>query len=269
MTWIITFILGALVGSFLNCVIYRLEKKEGFVKGRSYCPHCKNTIEPRDLVPIISFIMLKGRCRSCQGKISLQYPLTEAIIGVIFVIILLFQQDRVIFGIFGILETAYLLLMFCLMAIIFIYDLKHYLIPDEAIFFAIGTTVAWHLISVAAGAATLLDILPFVFSGIGASGFFLAIFLFSKGTWMGFGDVKLTLFMGLFLGYPGIVVALFSSFMSGAIIGSVMVLLKKKEVKSEIPFAPFLILGTVASFFWGDAMLGWYLNFFSINALIF
>jgi prepilin signal peptidase PulO-like enzyme (type II secretory pathway) len=91
------------------------------------------------------------------------------------------------------------------------------------------------------------------------------IFTASKGTWMGFGDVKLALFLGLFLGYPGILVALFSSFILGAIIGSVVVLLKKKKMRSEIPFAPFLVSGTILAFFWGGSMLEWYLNILLIN----
>ncbi len=264
MTWILTFIFGALVGSFLNCVIHRLEVNEGFVKGRSYCPKCGKTISAIDLIPIVSFILLKGRCRNCGERISWQYPVVELATGSIFVAIMLLGGPE---GFLGTLETTYFLAIFSLMILMFVYDLKHYLIPDEAVFAAIGATIAWHGVLVASGISSIGEVLPFLLSGLGASGFFLAIFTISKGTWMGFGDVKLALFMGLFLGHPGTLVALFSAFMSGAIIGSAMVLLKKKGIKSEIPFAPFLIFGTVLAFFWAGPMVSWYLNLLSINAL--
>lgn len=269
MIWIITFISGALIGSFINCVIHRLETKEGFVKGRSYCPYCKKEIDYRDLVPVLSFLLLRGKCRNCGKKISWQYPLVEIATGVIFTLILFSQQSKEIIGFFGRLEMSYLFLVFCLMIIIFIYDLRHYLIPDEAIFTAIGIVSIWHIGSLLTGIITFSEILSFLLSGIGASGFFLTIFLISKGAWMGFGDVKLALFMGLFLGYPKIIVALFSSFMLGAIIGTIMVLFKKKGIKSEIPFAPFLIFGTIFAFFLGETIFLWYFNFFLMNVFNF
>ncbi len=247
------------MGSFLNCLIYRLEVKEGFVKGRSYCPHCKETIKAIDLIPIFSFLFLKGRCRYCNKRISIQYPLVETATGIIFTIIAFFQLNE------GVLEISYLFLIFSLMIIIFVYDLKHYLIPDEVIFTAIGAALIWHGTLFLSGTISLPELISFLLSGIGAAGFFLMIFTASKGTWMGFGDIKLALFLGLFLGYPGILVALFSSFILGAIIGSVVVLLKKKKMRSEIPFAPFLVLGTILAFFWGGSMLEWYLNILLIN----
>ncbi len=264
MIWISAFIFGALMGSFLNCVIHRLEVNEGFVKGRSYCPKCKKTISAVDLIPIVSFVLLKGRCRECGERISWQYPIVEAATGSLFVTVILLRGTG---GLLGTLEIAYFLAIFSLMVLMFVYDLKHYLIPDEAVFAAISATIAWHGVLFISGIVSFTETVPFFLSGLGASGFFLAIFTISKGAWMGFGDVKLALFMGLFLGYPGILVALFSAFMSGAIMGSAMVLLNKKGIKSEIPFAPFLIFGTILAFFWGGPMVDWYLNLLSINAL--
>ncbi len=262
MILILAFIFGATIGSFLNCVIYRLETNEGFVTGRSHCTRCGETIRARDLVPIFSFIFLKGRCRYCRAVISFQYPLVEIATGLAFISILIFQRNE---GIFAVAETVFFLLIFCLMIIMFVYDLRHYLIPDEAVFTAIGATFLWYGGLFIVGITSFPVVIGYFLSGMGAAGFFLAIFLISKGVWMGFGDVKLALFMGLFLGFPEILVALFSSFMSGAIIGLVMVFLKKKKIKSEIPFAPFLILGTVLAFFWGNEILEWYLNLLSIN----
>ncbi len=250
MIWFIIFLFGLLIGSFLNCLIYRLENDQDFIKGRSYCPHCRKFINFYDLIPILSFLWLRGRCRNCSQKISFQYPLVELATGLIFVLI--FQRGDL--GLWGILETTYLLAIFSLLMVIFVYDLKHYLIPDSAIFTAIGLSLIWVISQTLTNRLTLVDFSFFLLSGIAAAGFFLVFFLLSQGTWLGFGDVKMALFMGLFLGYPEIIVALFSSFTIGAIIGLIMVLLKKKEMKSEVPFGPFLILGTTLAFFWGGAL---------------
>ncbi len=257
---ILIFIFGTLIGSFLNCVIYRLEEGEEFIKGRSYCPHCKETIGSFDLIPIISFLLLKGRCRKCKKKISIQYPLVELFTGSLFLLFFLLYANPI----FGIFDFLYYFFILSLMVIVFVYDFKHYLIPNEVTFSAIGATVIWH-VAISVFKHDITIIYPFIFSALGAGAFFLSIFLISKGRWMGFGDVKLVFFMGLFLGMPKILTALFISFMSGAIIGSVAVIAKKKGIKSEIPFGPFLMSGTIIAFFWGESILNWYLNFLSIN----
>ncbi len=262
MLWILAFIFGTLVGSFLNCVIHRLEKNEGFVKGRSYCPKCGRTISAIDLIPIISFILLGGRCRGCGDKISWQYPIVETATGILFVAVILFGRTG---GLWGTLETTYFLVVLSLMVLIFVYDLKHHLIPDEAVLAAIGAAIIWQGTILISGIASLAEVLSFFLAGLGAAGFFLAIFVISQGRWMGFGDVKLALFMGLFLGYPTILAALFSAFTSGSIIGLAMVLLKRKEMRSEIAFAPFLVFGTILAFFWGEPMINWYFNLLLIN----
>ncbi|MEK7562123.1 MAG: A24 family peptidase [Patescibacteria group bacterium] len=142
--------------------------------------------------------------------------------------------------------------------IIFIYDLKHYLIPDKVLFPAIGVALIYRLF-------LNFSLIPnFLLATVIGSGFFLAIFLVSRGKWMGFGDVKLAILMGFLLGFPNILVALFLSFFFGAIIGVILMALQKKGLKSEIPFGPFLIVGTFLTLFWGSQIIQWYLNFFQI-----
>lgn len=215
------FIFGLCIGSFLNCVIYRLEQKKK-ITGRSFCPHCKHTLSWQDLFPIFSFLFLKGKCRHCHEKISIQYPLVELATGLIF--ILIFNQ-------YSMLDTLYLLIISCFLIIIFIYDLKHYLIPDKILFPAIIIALIYNLIN-------LQHILNNLWAVIVASGFLLIIFLISKGRAMGFGDVKLAVLMGLLLGMPDVLVALFLAFFFGAIIGLILMAFKKKSLKSEIPFWP-------------------------------
>ncbi|PIZ87448.1 MAG: prepilin peptidase, partial [Candidatus Nealsonbacteria bacterium CG_4_10_14_0_2_um_filter_40_15] len=124
------FIFGLIAGSFLNCVIYRLEQGQSFLKGRSYCPLCKHTLSWQDLVPVLSFLFLRGKCRYCRQKISLQYPLVELATGILFVLIFLFAFN-----------FLYYLIMGCFLIIIFVYDLKHYIIPDSVIYPAILISV--------------------------------------------------------------------------------------------------------------------------------
>ena len=252
---IFIFTFGLCIGSFLNVVICRIEKEEGFVKGRSYCPHCKHTLSWADLVPVFSFIFLGGKCRYCHKKISVQYPLVEMLTGLVFLLIFNLSYPGVLFtdafSILSGLNLLFLLYVFSSLIIIFIYDLKYFLIPDQVLFPAIIVAFLYRLLQTG-------TIWNFVFAVLLASGFFLSIFLISKGKWMGFGDVKLAILLGLLLGFPNILTGLFLSFAFGAIIGIILILLSKNGLKSEVPFAPFLIAGTFAAMFFGDIIIQWY-----------
>jgi leader peptidase (prepilin peptidase) / N-methyltransferase len=278
---IIVFIFGLIVGSFLNCVVYRLDKEESFLKGRSYCPKCNHKLNWKDLIPVFSFIFLKGKCRYCKSKISPQYPIVEISTGLIFLLIYNFQfliyNQFIIFNLQSIIDLLYLFVVSSLLIIIFISDLKTFIIPDKVLFPAIGVVFAYCVFEFLELNNWLLParfslgegggigvFLNYLFSALAACAFFLAIYLVSRGTWMGFGDVKLAFFMGLFLGFPQILVALFLSFFSGAIIGVGLMLLGKKRMKSEVPFGPFLIAGTFVAFFWGQTMASWYFNLIGI-----
>jgi prepilin signal peptidase PulO-like enzyme (type II secretory pathway) len=244
---ILILILGLIVGSFLNCVIYRLEVGKSFLRGRSFCPDCKHELSWYDLIPVFSYIFLRGKCRYCGKKISIQYPIVEISTGLIF--LLIFSQ-------FPITNFIFLAIIFSLLIITFVFDLKHFIIPDQIILSAIFVSLIYRLFE------SYDFLLNFLFSAIGASGFFLIIYLISRGKWIGFGDVKFGFFMGIFLGFPNILVGLYSAFMIGAIIGVGLILAKRKKMKSEIPFGPFLIIGTSIAFFWGNQIINWYFNLF-------
>lgn len=276
------FLTGLAVGSFLNSVIYRLKTGEGFffppkspqkflrnlgeLTGleRSYCPHCKHALTWQDLIPLLSFLTLKGKCRYCQGKISWQYPLIEISTALIFLLIFNSQfQISDQFSIFNFLILIYYWIIASFLIIIFVYDLKHFIIPDKIIYPAILVSGIWYLVSgIFFNLYTKYEILNVIFSALGAAAFFLAIVLISRGRWMGLGDPKLAFFMGLFLGFPNILVALFFSFLIGAIIGIGLIVFRKKALKSEVPFGPFLVTGTLIAFFWGETIISWYLNLF-------
>jgi prepilin signal peptidase PulO-like enzyme (type II secretory pathway) len=258
LVYIFVFILGLVVGSFLNCVIYRLETGESFLKGRSYCPHCKHVLSWKDLIPIFSFLILKGKCRYCGKKISFQYPLVELLTGILFVLAIpIYEALTSIDLIFYWILTSFLI-------IIFVFDLKHYLIPDKVIYPAIAITflnqVLTSNIQHLTSTSNIEHLTSNLMLGILPSLFFLALILISHETWMGFGDFKLSILMGLILGWPKILVSLFFAFLSGALFGLILILLKRKTLKSQIPFAPFLVSGTFFAMFFGEKIVDWYLN---------
>lgn len=288
------FLFGLIVGSFLNCLIYRLETGESFLKGRSFCPYCKHVLSWQELIPIFSFLILKGKCRYCRRKISLQYPLVEVATGILFLLpfspsLSYLLDGRLIFK----LDLLFYWLISSFFIVIFVYDLKHYLIPDKIIYPAIASAFLYRLFgALDSNLPTILPAFgwaPFriwdlfrrppnffgavefrIFETLGnpfvsaflVSAFFLIIVLVSRGRWMGAGDIKLAFCIGLFLGWPKILVALFLAFLIGATIGIGLIIFGKKTLKSEIPFGPFLVLGTFLAMFFGEKIFNYYLSFF-------
>ena len=263
--YIYIFIFGLIVGSFLNCVIYRIEKGRSFLKGRSFCPNCKHPLAWYDLIPVFSFLFLRGKCRYCGKKISLQYPLVEIFTATTFLFVFNFLfpnfsfRDVLAFNFKDILKFSYFLTISSLLILIFIYDLKNFIIPDEFIYPSIIIVLLYEM-------TTNFNFLVknFILSAIVTSAFFLMIVLISKGRWMGMGDVKLAFFIGLFLGFPKVFVGMFLAFLIGAIIGIGLIFLRMKTLKSEVPFGPFLVVGTFIALLWGQQIANWYLNFFRI-----
>jgi prepilin signal peptidase PulO-like enzyme (type II secretory pathway) len=256
------FILGLLVGSFLNCVIWRTNKKQSFLKGRSYCPHCKHPLEWYDLFPVFSFVFLKGRCRYCKKPISKQYPLVELGVGLLFVFTYL--QTRIdLLGpnlSYNLYHLVFLWAIISIFTIIFAYDLKHYMIPDEITVAGLIVAVTWLGFNFYLKLFSFTDLFFYLFSAIGAAIFFFCFWFFSHGKAMGFGDVKLAFLLGLILGWPNIIAGLFISFLLGGIMGIILIALKKRKLKSAVPFGPFLVVGTLVAIFYGTSLMNWYLS---------
>jgi prepilin signal peptidase PulO-like enzyme (type II secretory pathway) len=236
-----------------------------------------------DLIPVLSFLFLSGKCRYCRKKIFWQYPLVELGTGILFLLIFSFQFS--IFNEFSISNfqlisnirypILHLLFWFFIVSaliIVFVYDLKHYIIPDKIVYLAISITFIYRLFEVLkfghwglignwkleiGNLTTILN--PFV-AAILASVFFLSVVLLTKGKGMGGGDVKLGFLMGLILGWPMVLVALFLSFILGSTVGIFLILTGQKKMKSMIPFGPFLVLGTFIALFWGERAAKWYLD---------
>lgn len=248
---LLQFLFGLAVGSFLNVLIDRLSKDESIVKGRSYCDHCKKPLLWYDLIPLLSFFILKGKCRHCQSPISFYYPVVELTTGLLFVGVLFFLGGFTINFITIIIIIYYLLIVSSLI-VIFFTDLKYGIIPDKIVFPAIIVT---SLFLISQYPNILISNL---LSALGAFLFFLLLSLvkIKKRESMGFGDVILVFLLGLFLGFPKIIVAFYIAFLTGAALGCILILWGKKKLSGgTIPFGPFLVLGAIISLFWGEEIL--------------
>jgi leader peptidase (prepilin peptidase)/N-methyltransferase len=244
-TILIFFIFGLIIGSFLNAVVYRLNVVESLLE-RSHCPHCKNKVRWFDNIPLISFIVLSARCRDCGEKISWQYPIVELTTGIVFGIIGKYFFDPYYSSSW--ISTAFYLAIFSLLLIIFVYDLKYMEIPMLILWIGVGVSIAY-LISFDwqnfNSAVSIFDLrtISGLFGGLVAFLFFFSLAAYSKETWMGFGDAYLGMLAGLIVGWPNIIWTLMLSFAIGAIISVALIIIQKKTMKSQVPFAPFLIAG--------------------------
>lgn len=241
------FYLGTTIGSFLNVLIDRIPKNQSFIKGRSYCDYCKKKLQWFDLIPLLSFILLKRKCRYCGKKISFYYPIVELTTGILFTLtfLLLPKECSKHF-----ISLSYYLLVISALIVVFFADIKYGIIPDKVIYTLIVITFLYLILN------TNYLLLTYVLSAFGAFFFFLLIFFITKGKGMGFGDVKLSFLVGLILGFPKIIAALYMAFLTGAIVSLILIICRKKKFfGGKIPFGPFLVIGTIVGMFWGEKII--------------
>ncbi|HMB17613.1 MAG TPA: prepilin peptidase [Candidatus Paceibacterota bacterium] len=291
--YLLLFIFGLIVGSFLNVVSLRYEPGSSVfsfdvLKGRSRCPHCDKTLRWFELIPLVSFFIQRGRCRGCGHKISWQYPVVEFLSGLIFSVVPFFLVNfydvfsspldkRVFFVLAGLW-----ILVFLVWLLISVIDIRHYLVPNELniTLGVLGVFVVLLKMRVAE------FVLPFhnsflkhytlMFSPtqtiwvnhlLGAffgALFFVVLILLSKGKAMGWGDVKLALVSGLVVGWPEIALSLMLAFIFGGILGAVLLITGNKSLKDKLPFAPFMIGSMVLTIFFGYGIIQGYLSLFGI-----
>ena len=230
----IFFILGLIIGSFLNVVIVRLRAQQSLL-GRSRCVHCARQIAWYDNVPLVSFVILRGRCRHCAARISIQYPLVEFLTGAIFALVgMVFFVSPLVPSL---ITTALLLAISACFVVIFIYDLRFLEIPMIVAWIAIVASI---LLAVVWGEGRTLS---FFASGAGAFLFFFTLTAISQERWMGKGDAYVALAIGSALGWPLTMIALLFAFCFGALVSIILLIFSRVGLKSQIPFAPFLIGG--------------------------
>jgi leader peptidase (prepilin peptidase)/N-methyltransferase len=243
------FIFGAVVGSFLNVCIFRIPAKASIIKPLSQCPHCHHPVRFYDNIPLISYIVLRGKCRDCGGKISWRYPVVELITAILSLLLFLRFGLTVNFLIFFVFTAVLVVITFI--------DLDHQIIPDVLtlpgipIFFLAAIflvknpwKVPWQeaLIGLLIGGGMLFTI-AYIYQFI------------TKREGMGGGDIKLLAMIGGFLGWKSLIFILLVSSFSGAIVGIAAMVIQKKDMKYAIPFGPFLSAAAIAYLFWGDAFM--------------
>jgi len=245
-----SFVFGLVFGSFLNVIIYRLKSGGSIGLSRSFCPECKITLKWYDLVPVFSFVWLRGRCRYCGEKISWQYPIVEILSGLIWV--LLARRSFSEGG--GFFDFTYYIFILSALLVIAVYDFKWKIIPNKIVYPAIAFVFLYNVFN----SFKLLNLETFIyplFTAIITFLFFFAIYHFSSGKAMGLGDAKLAFLIGLFLGPIYSAVAFTLSFIIGAVFGILLIASKKKSLKSQIAFGPFLVLGAFLAFFFPDFII--------------
>jgi prepilin signal peptidase PulO-like enzyme (type II secretory pathway) len=267
MLWLLytgVFVLGLIVGSFINCVVYRLHTKKSFVRGRSFCPHCKKQILWYDNIPVLSYLLLKAKCRFCKKSISIYYPIVELTTAILFLIVFIATPVSLTnLAVFLILLLRNWAFTFILI-VIFLYDLKFYLILDKitlpAILIALLINLALFLTKHDVEYSLLNILGNYLLAALVCGGFFMIQFIISKGKWIGGGDIRLGFLMGLMLGWPNILIALAIAYMLGSLVGILLILLGKKTIKSQIALGTFLSLGTFIALIWGKQLIDWYLG---------
>jgi leader peptidase (prepilin peptidase)/N-methyltransferase len=243
---VVTF--GLIIGSFLNVVIARLPERRSLWMPGSTCPGCGNAIAWHDNIPLLSFLLLRGRCRACATPIPWRYPIVEAVTAALFAAAWLRFGGDVRQFIVAVVFLA------ALMAITVI-DLRHQIIPDAI---TLPGVVAGFVATVATDRISWMDSVVGILLG---SGLFVAVIVLSRGG-MGGGDLKLGAMLGAFLGWQALLVALFIAVMLGGLSAVVLLASRRLARKDAIPFGPFLAIGGAVALFWADAILAWYLGGF-------
>ncbi|MCM3715092.1 prepilin peptidase [Halalkalibacter oceani] len=240
------FLVGCIVGSFYNVVGLRLPVGESIVKPRSQCPVCGHRLSAWELVPLLSYMCLRGRCRVCRAVISPLYPAVELGTG------LLFALSFYVYRWTG--DTLLLLVLVSLLAIIFVSDVRYMLIPDRVLLFFTALILLLRL--------CFLPSEPWWDAFLGAIAGFALLYIIaivSRGG-MGGGDVKLFGVLGLILGWQHTLLAFFLSCLSGALLGGAALVIGKVERRKPVPFGPFIVLGAITAYFFGESLVEWYMR---------
>lgn len=272
-------LLGAIAGSFVTAWVWRVRVGKSMLDKHSQCPQCHHALGPKDLIPMISWLLQRGRCRYCQAKISIQYPLIELATATLFVamayrMVSLLPTPYSLFQPWPLASLLFAWVMIVILVALFVYDLHWYELPNIWTLGGAGLSLLMLLLAAvfkqpvywqtSALFPTPYSLLPTLLSGLMAAAFFWLIvwgsekLLHKQG--MGEGDIKLALLMGLFLGFPTIVVAIYLAFVLGAVLSLLLIAGKQKSWGQHLPFGPFLIVGTVVALFISPTIVSWYLQ---------
>lgn len=246
--YVIIFIMGACIGSFLNVCIYRIPRKESIVFPPSHCTNCNMRIKWYDLIPILSYVLIGGKCRNCKEKISIIYPLIELLLGVLFVLL---------FYLYGFNYEFYKYsILICILSVVGIIDFNTTDVYFNTIVFGAISGLAFLAYEYFLNGIFL----NYLIAGATAWGVIALIILITNG--MGWGDAEICLVCGIYLGFSKTILMLFMSFVIGAAVGLILIALGKKTRKDYIPFGPWIAVSSVITIFLGDGIINWYLHKF-------
>lgn len=254
------FIFGLVIGSFLNVVIYRSVNGESPFKGRSHCDHCGKLVDWKENIPLLSFVILRGKCANCKKRISWQYPVVELLVGLLFV--WWYWMGRGFFLLaadpFTWAQPAFWLVVGIVLLMVVVYDLAYYLIPDFLTIPLVVLTLLYRIGLGVTGQMRWVDLITSGLAGLILAWFFMGLYLGTGKKGFGLGDVKLAPALGLLLGWQKTLVMIFMAFILGATVALVLMALGKKKLGQTIPFGPFLVLATILSLLWGGLIWDWY-----------
>ncbi len=246
---IFIFFLGLIFGSFLNCLIWRLYKGET-VLGRSYCPKCKKEIKWFDNIPVVSFFVLKKKCRFCNKKISWQYPLVEIITGLLFFLAFYFN----FINDFSIIKLLLNLILILILIIVFVFDWRWFLIPVQVL-------LVGGLLALVLNLFLGFSIYQIFFSMLIGAGFFALQYIITRGRGIGEGDIWLGGFLGIaFPVLSQIIALIFLTYIIGGVVATILLLLGLKKMGSKLPLGIFLSTSALIILFFGESIVNWYLG---------
>ncbi len=248
--YLIIFLLGLSVGSFLNSWIWRVRENFRITSGRSMCPICRRQLHWYENIPVLSFLALRGKCLTCKNPIPIHYTLVEIGTAILFVLLARHTLNHPVENYLYFLRNIIFLI---LLTVVFVYDALYQEILSEIVW--LGS-----LIGVFFNIYLDYSITSMLLGAVFISGFFLLQFAVSKGRWIGGGDVRLGVMMGLWLGWPVSLAALFIAYISGAVVSLALLVLKKKTLKSATPFGTYLAMATLICVVWGDRIVDWYMG---------
>ena len=242
-------LLGLAMGSFLNVCSDRLPEERSLINPPSTCAACNRRLKPADLVPLFSYLWLRGRCRYCRAPIPRRLPIVEIAMGVLF---------PLLYWHYGLsLELLFVLVYACLLTLILVTDIEHQLILNIVVYPAIGLALVFSLFYPALGADIGARVISAVEGGAAGLVIMLIPFFIARGG-MGLGDVRMAALIGLMTGFPRVFIALFLSMIAGGVVAAVLLAFGIKKRRQPIPFGPFLAVGAMATIIWGSEIQHFY-----------
>jgi len=264
--YLFIFVMGLIWGSFLNVVVFRTSHGSSPLSGRSICPKCKKLIPWKYNIPLISFLWLRGKCANCKKPISWRYPLIELLTGLLFLwwFMVGFNFFKLVGSPWMIIQPLFWLIVGMVLLAIFMTDILYMVIPFSLNLMLFSLSLLYRVCLTGFGIMDPKDLKNAVIAGIGLCSFFLIVQILTKKIkkvdGFGLGDILMAPALGLLLGWPKIIPAMFASFLFGSIVGILLIISGKKKIGQYIPFGPFLIIGAAVGLIWGGGIWAWYMS---------